>query len=455
MAVWSYSKTAGSNTTLAGVSAAEGMSPASVNNLIRAIAADIKSWQEDIGGANTTTGSLNAYLLTTDSTLAALADGVMVAFIANHTNTGAATLAVDGLTAKAIRKDGDDALAAGNIVDGGLYMAGYDASANSAAGAWLLLNPAVDILDDDNTWSGSNVFNLDTAGTAPLTVRATEDGASLGPILKIDRLSASAAASDVIGAVYYSGRNSSPANYNYARIYATIVDPTNATEDSRLAISTSVAGSLDDCVRFQEGVYHGSATGGDKGANTLNFGTLYANGVSISPIGKHTIWVPATAMTPRSTNGPAAGTVETTSNKVMIKTLDFSTSTREFAQFTIGMPKSWNESTVTFIPVWSHPATTVNFGVAWSLAGLARSNSDPLDTAFGTVATVTDTGGTTNDLYIGAESSAITIGGTPAESDVVWFQIDRTVANASDNMAVDARLHGVKIILTTDAATDD
>ena len=170
--------------------------------------------------------------------------------------------------------------------------------------------------------------------------------------------------------------------------------------------------------------------------------------------GKQAVWIPASAMAARTSNGMASGTVETTTNKVMLKTLDADASTQEFAQFAITMPKSWNEGTVSFLAVWSHAATTTNFGVAWSLAGLAVSDDDALDTAFGTAVVVTDTGGTTNDLYRTAESAAVTISGSPAALDTVFFQVARVPADAADTMAVDARLHGIVLFITTDAGND-
>jgi len=190
--------------------------------------------------------------------------------------------------------------------------------------------------------------------------------------------------------------------------------------------------------------------------NTLSAssGVLSVEGVPVMSSGKHTIWIPAAAMVQRTTNGAAYGTVELTTNKQMYKTLDFDTATQEFAQFAIHMPKGWNESTVTFQPVWSHASTTTNFGVVWALQGLALSDDDAGDAAFGTEQTSTDTGGTTNDIYIGPESSAITIGGTPAENDYVIFQIKRNVSDGSDTIGIDARLHGVKLLYTTNAATD-
>jgi hypothetical protein len=174
----------------------------------------------------------------------------------------------------------------------------------------------------------------------------------------------------------------------------------------------------------------------------------------LSSIGRQTIWIPAVAMLSRTTNGPSAGSVETSSNKIMLKTLDFDTTTQEFAQFQIRMPKGWDEGTVAFQAVWSHAATATNFGVVWGLEAVAISDNDAGDAAFGTAQTSTDTGGTTNNIYISPESSAITIGGTPAELDWVVFQVKRAPADGNDTLAVDARLHGISLFITTNAATD-
>lgn len=181
---------------------------------------------------------------------------------------------------------------------------------------------------------------------------------------------------------------------------------------------------------------------------------MTAASIPPSSIGKETAWIPAGAMASRTTNGAASGGVETTTNKVMIKTLDFDASTVEYAQFGVKMPKSWNEGTVTAIFEWSHAATATNFGVAWALQGVAFSDAEALDAAFGTAITVTDTGGSTNYGYSTDETSAITIAGTPAAQDYVMFQVSRQVANGGDTMAIDARLHGIQLFYTTDAATD-
>ena len=166
--------------------------------------------------------------------------------------------------------------------------------------------------------------------------------------------------------------------------------------------------------------------------------------------GKETIWVPAGAMVSRTTNGAAAGSAESSTNKVMSKSLDFDTTTQEFAQFAVRFPKSWNEGTITFEPIWS--AASSSGTVEWALQAVALSNDDALDTAFGTEQVSADTLIATGDVHVGPESSAITINGTPAAGDLVFFQVKRNVSN--DNLGADARLLGVVIFFTTNAQDD-
>lgn len=167
-------------------------------------------------------------------------------------------------------------------------------------------------------------------------------------------------------------------------------------------------------------------------------------------IGKHTLWIPAGAMIARTTNGAAAGTAELATNDIMLQTLDFDTAIEEGAGFWIGMPTSWNESTVSFQPYWT--AASGSGTVIFDLAGYAFSDSDALDTAVGTAQDSTDTLITANDCHIGPESSAITIGGTPAAGDLVYFQITRDVA--TDTLGVDAQLIGIKLFITYDEGVD-
>lgn len=167
--------------------------------------------------------------------------------------------------------------------------------------------------------------------------------------------------------------------------------------------------------------------------------------------GKVSYPVAAAAMIARTTNGAASGTAESTTNKVMTATLDFDQSTDEFAQFTIAMPKNWDEGTVTAQFYWTAGSTG---NVVWGLQGVALSDDDAIDAAFGTAQTVTDGVTAAGDLMISAETGAITIAGTPAAGDLVVFQVYRDADNGSDTLAADAKLIQVKLFITLNAADE-
>jgi len=158
---------------------AEGQSPASLNNSDRAAMAAIKGWANQISAAKTTGGSSNAYTFTSDSVAAisgAYAAGMAFVFKANHTNSGAATLNVDSVGAKSIKKGGAQAaLAANDIVSGGIYFVAYEASGD----CFLLLNPETGQTAMDATltalaalsWSSGNpLVQFTAADTVSLTL---------------------------------------------------------------------------------------------------------------------------------------------------------------------------------------------------------------------------------------------------------------------------------------------
>lgn len=184
-------------------------------------------------------------------------------------------------------------------------------------------------------------------------------------------------------------------------------------------------------------------------------GKVKENSVNISPIGKHTIFIPAGAMIPRTTSGCALSSItETSTNKVNTKSLDCDATTPEYFQFQFTAPASFNLSTITYQYYWMHGSTTTNFGVIWGLQCQGLGDNEAVDTAFGTMITVADTGGTFNNLYRAPESGAVTIANVAA-GDLVFCQGYREANNASDTLAIDARLIGVKLLYTTSAATDD
>ena len=189
-----------------------------------------------------------------------------------------------------------------------------------------------------------------------------------------------------------------------------------------------------------------------KGTGVIKAEDSGGNVSAVRIAGKETIWVPAVAMYPNTTNGAEAAQVEL-GNGPELKVLDFDKSSDESAQFAVAFPKSWNAGTVTFQAFFT--ATSTDTGtVSWDLAAVALADNGDLNTAFGTAVAPTAKAhsGTSNDLDVTAESGAVTIAGSPGDDEYVFFQITRDVSD--DDLDADARLLGIKLFFTTDSAND-
>jgi hypothetical protein len=223
------------------------------------------------------------------------------------------------------------------------------------------------------------------------------------------------------------------------------------------AATLTTSGAHDLVLDTNSGTNSGTITITDGADGNINIapngnGVVQAGGSAVKVAGKETIWVPAIAMYPNSTSGAEAAQVEL-SNGPELKVLDFDKSSDEFAQFAVAFPKSWNEGTVTFQAFFT--ATSTDTGTtSWALQGVALADSGDLNTAFGTAVAPTAKAhsGTSNDLDVTAESGAVTIAGSPSTDEYVFFQISRDVS--ADDLDADARLLGIKLFFTTDAAND-
>jgi hypothetical protein len=193
----------------------------------------------------------------------------------------------------------------------------------------------------------------------------------------------------------------------------------------------------------------------DGTTNSLE-GTVLAAGGSASSVGKHSIWIPASAMAPATTSGCAAlSQLETATNDINYGVLGFDATADEHAHFNISLPKSWNLGTLSYRVKWSSTATDTD-GVAWGLQAVAISDNEAIDASWGTAIVVTDDAqSAAGELYVTSESAALTVGGTPAANDLTFFRIFRDVSDANDDMTEDALLVGVEIFYTTNAGTDD
>lgn len=282
---------------------------------------------------------------------------------------------------------------------------------------------------------GSSGQVLTSSGTAPQWVAQS----SLAVGSATTATTATNLAGGGAGQIPY--QNSAGQTYMLAAGTAEYILKSNgAGAPSWVAQSALSVGSAASCSGNAATATNASQLGGVAAAN-------YAQTANI--VGKQTIWIPAGAMTPRITNGPSNGLVETTNYKLILSTLNFDPTTAEYAQFTVAMPKSWNAGTVTFKALVSHASGTGN--VIFSLAGVSFASDDAMDAAFGTsVAHSALTVGTANDIYISAESGAVTVSGA-GKSEYVTFQVARDI---SDTLTHDARLHGIQLFYTTDATND-
>ena len=191
----------------------------------------------------------------------------------------------------------------------------------------------------------------------------------------------------------------------------------------------------------------------DININPKGTGVLKSGTAAVKIAGKESLWVPAVAMYPNTTSGCADLAQTELGNGPELKTLDFDKDSDEFAQFAVAFPKSWNEGTVSFQAFFT--ADTTNTGTtAWFLQGVALADDGSLNTAFGTAVgpTAKAMSGTANDLAVTAESGAVTIAGSPSTDEYVFFQISRDVS--ADDLSADAKLLGIKVFFTTDAAND-
>jgi hypothetical protein len=192
----------------------------------------------------------------------------------------------------------------------------------------------------------------------------------------------------------------------------------------------------------------------DINLNPKGSGVLKSGTAAVKIAGTETIWIPSSAMYGSETNGADAQQVETTATRPDLKVLDFDAGTAEYAQFAIAMPKSWNLGTVTYQVFWS-PSNTNTDNCIFGLQGLACTEGDTADAVFGTAVEVTDAGiGTVEDVQMTAVSSAMTLAGSPADDDYCFFQLYRDAADGSDTFTGDARVLGIKLFYTTDAAND-
>lgn len=167
------------------------------------------------------------------------------------------------------------------------------------------------------------------------------------------------------------------------------------------------------------------------------------------------IWIPAQIMYPGGGSSfPACAALANAAYGLYYNAsyLAFDPALDEGASFLLAMPNGWDKGSIQYQAYWSHPATATNFTVRWVIGAKAIANGVDMTSSTIAQAGVNDTGGNTNYLYI-ADKGTLTIG-SPADYDMIMFNIVRNGSAGADTLAVDAYLHGIMLYFTINTLVD-
>lgn len=160
-------------------------------------------------------------------------------------------------------------------------------------------------------------------------------------------------------------------------------------------------------------------------------------------------WIPASAMTPSTTNGCASlSTREIAAGQPDVSFFGCDASTQEAVQFVVQWGDAYALGTITAQFYWT--ASNGTGDAIWGMQCVAVSDNDTINTTYGTAQTVTDTLLATNKMHVTSATSAITIGGTPADGDAILCRGYRDAAAGGDTLNADAELLGVRMKFTAD-----
>lgn len=229
-------------------------------------------------------GTGDAITATFSPAITALVDGMVVRVRAGAANTiTTPTFSPNGLTARTIVKGAGSALVSGDIIGANHHLfLQYRATGTT----WSLLNPANASTPFDlaapHTFTALQTFSTTAADTEVIEAVSTDAGAGRGPNISLFRDSASPATSDLLGSLNWYGRDSAGNKQIYAAIVPLVVDKTSGSEDVNLYFETVIAGAQGGKFAIGAGLFSTNATGGDKGADTINASAYYVNGAALT-----------------------------------------------------------------------------------------------------------------------------------------------------------------------------
>lgn len=186
------------------------------------------------------------------------------------------------------------------------------------------------------------------------------------------------------------------------------------------------------------------------------------DGAKLRRTGKRTAWIPAAVMYGHIVSGGAssADTHEdggTTNASNQVKGWAFDPDAVQRIDFSVGMPKSWDNGSVRWRIAWQPAVLGAGGSVVWSIAGRGFDDGEDMG-ASGVGATVSVT-----DAAIAAEAFQLTdwtaTGGASAlpsgDNGMLLLQLFRTASDGSDTLDEDAVALGIFMEYTIDQERDD
>jgi hypothetical protein len=160
------------------------MKPSDARKWVQAFSGAEARWLADLGATSAPAGTATAITVTLNQAYTAygtsagqIPNGAMIALKMPSAATGASTLNINSIGTKAIRREGDTAIAANDWLANATVLLRYDTAYNSAAGAWVLLNPSPANVTGAWTVSASSVS---LGSTTALTLSTDASTLTLG-----------------------------------------------------------------------------------------------------------------------------------------------------------------------------------------------------------------------------------------------------------------------------------
>jgi hypothetical protein len=147
---------------------------------------------------------------------------------------------------------------------------------------------------------------------------------------------------------------------------------------------------------------------------------------------------------PRNSNGCSGPNVaETSTNKVNYSTLDFDTSTTEYAFWNIKLP-DWNGTACSYRLYWTNALGSAGNKVNWEIRNRFYSDGDFIEGALTSSGNVTDTLIALRALHV-TDWVSVSVDGS---GGYAYIQVNRNPSHADDNMGGDAFLMAVEVQYT-------